>query len=223
MGKLTAKKKARRKTRQAKSLHGGGYLPQWEIPQEVLPFAPPDWVQDTEAYERDVARWISWDGPCGVPVSAEPTDSVREFLLGGLTSLEGFDAREQAFVLAAEALSERLFPRGWRFSSSDSSQYGLYWAYPPSTYSEADGEIEPMTTFQADTSDAETFDDCEFSIMVAGHTWEAGEWPVETLDEFFANIDAVERHRAGDDLYDLPFDYDGSYVLHHRRITDSEN
>ncbi|MGX1810594.1 hypothetical protein ACWIGI_33165 [Nocardia sp. NPDC055321] len=220
MGKLTAKKKARRKTRQAKSLHGDVYLPRWEIPAEVLPFEPPEWLWDIEAFERDVARWTAWEGPCGVPVSPAPTDSVREFLLGGFTSFEGFDARQRGFVLDAETLSERLFRRGWCFSSDFSGPDVLCWVYPPSTYSSDEGHIEPMTTFQACTSDAEYFDDCEFSIMVTGQTWETGEWQVRTLDKFFANIDAVERHRAGDDLGNLPFDFDASHALHHRRVPD---
>lgn len=182
---------------------------QWNIPTQVLRPVLPESARDIETFERDVAWWQANEGPCGVPVSPSPTDDVREFLLGGSTSCEGFNDREQSFVLGAEALSEQLFRRGWRFSSADSSPSALVWAYPPSRYAQAEGHIEPVTTFHVFTFHAPVFEGCEFSLMVAGHTWEAGEWPVSSIAEFLANIDAVESHRAGDDIASLPFAYDG--------------
>ncbi|WP_194838896.1 hypothetical protein [Nocardia sp. XZ_19_369] len=208
MSKLTAKKQARRAARKAKAPRSEdtGHYVQPVRASAAYTGSLTLTEQEWDRVERDQARWEASLGPCGVPVSPSPTTDVREYLLGGYRELDGFETNERAFVASAEAFSDRMSQRGWVFDSARSDQFTLAWIYPPSeSVPAADDDLEPFTTLQVFVLSSLILAESDFSLMMTGHSWDAGVWQPGSIEHWFAHIDAVENYRTGDDPETLPF------------------
>jgi hypothetical protein len=97
----------------------------------------------------------------------------------------------QAEALGIARIAEEIGPRGWEYDDEFSGDEFITWYFPPSGVELAEDDVcEPVTRIWVS--------DPEQAQLVLVGTGEDGFVHGLTVDQLFANLDAIEAYRIGD-------------------------
>ncbi|MDH6243852.1 hypothetical protein [Mycobacterium sp. OTB74] len=97
----------------------------------------------------------------------------------------------QAEVVGIARITEEIAPRGWEYDDEFSGDEFITWYFPPSGVELAEDDVrEPVTRIWVS--------DPEQAQLVLVGTGEDGFVHGLTVDQLFANLDAIEAYRVGD-------------------------
>jgi hypothetical protein len=139
--------------------------------------------------------------------STAPPQDVADALLDGRT-LDAIPSAQradtEAMLAEFEHLDHTLTTRGWQFCGTCSDPDELAWHYLPSRHEPTSELAFATTTIMVGNRTAATVSGCDVELVPAGCAWIDGCWST-SVATLLANLDRVERHRAGDDPGTLPF------------------